>query len=252
MTRGRRVGVERVDSMADNPTSLGFDRFRPARSAPPDAVFFDFDGVIADTENIHIAAWEETLGEIGWELDDIDCSPAASIDDRVFFAEFLASRGVTDGDIEGWTARKQRRTIEALSRDPRIFPGVVEIVRALYDIIPLAVVTGTWRENVETALRTAGILDAFLMIVAKDDVKRPKPAPDCYRLALSSLGVASFRAAAIEDSITGYESATAAGMTCYLVGDRIAAEDRPPGAPVLESLADPRYVLRTLGFTDLQ
>lgn len=238
--------------MADNPTSLGFERSRPAPGAPPDAVFFDFDGVIADTENIHIAAWEETLVEIGWELDDVDCSPAASIDDRVFFAEFLASRGVTDGDIEGWTARKQRRTIAALSRDPRIFPGVVEIVRSLYDIVPLAIVTGTWRENVETALRKAGILDAFLLIVAKDDVERPKPAPDCYRLALSRLGVASYRAAAIEDSITGYDSATAAGMRCYLVGERVPAEDRPPGARVLESLADYRRVLRTLGFTDLQ
>src|SRR3954452_13561914 len=118
---------------------------------PPRAVPFDFDGVIADTENHHVAAWERTFGLMGWDVPPEVCARAMELDDRVFLAEVFASRQITDGNLEGWVRRKQELTVEMLRDAPRIYPGVRELVDRLRGKARLAVVTTTWRENITTA-----------------------------------------------------------------------------------------------------
>jgi HAD superfamily hydrolase (TIGR01509 family) len=187
---------------------------------PPRAVLFDFDGVIADTENHHIAAWQRTLLALGWEIPDEEASRSAEVDDRQFLRELFAARGVEGGDIEGWTRKKQKLTVELLRDAPRIYPGVIELIGNLRGRVRLAVVSGTWRENVEAVLATPSLAGEFELIVGKEDVKAVKPYPEAYLLALRKLRIGPADAVAIEDSPSGITAARAAGIPSVAVGHR--------------------------------
>src|SRR5262249_27907562 len=157
----------------------------------PRAVLFDFDGVLADTENIHVAAWEHTFGAMGWDVSPEDCARSMELDDRVFLAEVFARRSIADGDVLGWVRRTQGLTLRIAADSPRIYRGVPELVARLRGKARLAVVTTTWRENVAVVLGAAGLADDFEVIIGKEDVEAPKPDPACYRLALKRLKVAA-------------------------------------------------------------
>jgi beta-phosphoglucomutase len=213
---------------------------------PPRAVLFDFDGVIADTENLHVAAWERTFGLLGLEVPAGDCGRAAEIDDRDFLAEIFARKQIHDGDIDGWVRRKQELTLAMLADSPRIYPGIAALVQRLRGRVRLAVVSTTWRANIETVLRGADLADAFEVIVTKEDVSAPKPDPACYRLALTRLRLPASSAVALEDSPTGIASARAAGLRPIAVGHR-----RPPGdwtgdATYLPDLTDTEAALQAM------
>jgi HAD superfamily hydrolase (TIGR01509 family) len=186
----------------------------------PRAVLFDFDGVIADTENHHIAAWQRTLMALGWQVPDEVAARSAEVDDREFLRELFATQGIEDGDIEGWVRKKQVLTIALLKDAPRIYPGVIELVESLRGRVRMAVVSGTWRENVEAVLRACGLSDAFELIIGKEDVAAVKPQPEAYLLALRRLRVTAGKAVAIEDSPSGLAAARAAGIPCIAVGHR--------------------------------
>ena len=187
---------------------------------PPKAILFDFDGVIADTGNHHIAAWQRTLAIMGWHIADEVAVRSAEMDDREFLAEFFAQRGLTAGKIEDWVRRKQVLTVQLLKDAPRLFPGVVELVRKLEGRVRLAVVSSTWRENIEAVLGAASLAGSFDLIIGKEDVAAGKPAPDAYQLALKRLRLVARSTVALEDSPTGLASARAAGIRAIAVGHR--------------------------------
>jgi len=216
---------------------------------PPLAVLFDFDGVIADTENVHVAAWERTFGLMGWGVSPEDCARAASMDDRAFLAAIFAAKGVEGGDVEGWVGRKQAATLSMLADFPRVYPGVAELVRALAGKVRLGVVSTTWRANIAAVLDASGLADRFEVVVAKEDVEATKPDPECYRLALRRLDVKPSQAVALEDSATGLAAATGAGIRCVAVGHRLPEGAWSEGATFLNGLADPAEVEKALGLS---
>ena len=148
--------------------------------------------------------------------------------------------------MSGWTLRKQALTIAMLKDSPRLYPGVAALVQALRGRLRLAVVTGTWRANVETVLRASGLEDAFELIVAKEDVTAAKPAPDGYLLALKRLKLKPSSAVALEDSPGGLAAARAAGLRVVAVGHRRPAGDWVGDADYLENLARTERVLQVL------
>ena len=85
------------------------------------AVLFDFDGVIADTENVHVAAWQRTFGLMGWIESDEVCARAAEIDDRAFVREVFARRKI-EGDVEGWVAPQAGADPSDPQRLPQALP----------------------------------------------------------------------------------------------------------------------------------
>ncbi len=200
------------------------------------AVLFDFDGVIADTENVHIAAWERTFALLGWDVEPEVCVRAAEQDDFAFLADVFLEKGIEDGDVTGWIRRKQGITRELLASSPRIYPGVRELVAALHGKATLAVVSGTWRENLTTVLDAAGLAGAFSLVLGKEDVGRPKPDPEIYQLALKKLNVDANSAVAIEDSPTGLLSAKGAGLSVVAVGHRRPSPEWAEGAMFVPSL----------------
>jgi beta-phosphoglucomutase len=187
---------------------------------PPKAILFDFDGVIADTDNHHIAAWQRTLAVMGWQIADEVAARSAEIDDRAFLTELFAQRGIIESKIESWVRRKQVLTVQLLKEAPRLYPGVVDLVRQLQGRARLAVVSGTWRENITAVLGAAGLADSFDSIVGKEDVTAAKPAPDAYQLALKRLRLVAKSTVALEDSPSGLASARAAGIRAIAVGHR--------------------------------
>ena len=161
---------------------------------PTRAVLFDFDGVIADTENVHVAAWQRTFGLMGWLESDEACARAAEVDDRAFVAEVFARRKIDGGDVEGWVARKQELTAPAPGRLPQGLSRASPRWSSGSGAGPgSAVVTTTWRANVEAVLEASGLAEAFEFVVAKEDVEATKPDPEGYRLALTKLKLPASR-----------------------------------------------------------
>jgi HAD superfamily hydrolase (TIGR01509 family) len=214
----------------------------------PLAVLFDFDGVLADTENFHVAAWQRALAAIGWEVSDEQCAQAIELDDREFLAGIFASRKIEGGDVEGWVRRKQALTVAMLADSPRVYAGVAPLVRALKPQARLAVVSTTWRANIETVLAATGLAADFELIVGKEDVARVKPDPEGYALALERLGIAGKDAVALEDSAGGLSAARGAGLRTVAVGHRLPRGDWTGPAEYLPDLTRTADVLRALGF----
>ena len=212
------------------------------------AVIFDFDGVIADIENVHVAAWERTIALFGLVLDDDVCAAAAEVDDRVFFEQLLRAQGIETGDVEGWTARKQALTVDLLSGSPRLYPGVLNLVSTLRRRpgLRLGIVTTTWRANIEAVLAASGMSCAFEFVIAKEDVARPKPDPAGYLLALERLKLDARDIAAFEDSPTGLTAARAAGLRAIAVGHRRSEGEWCAGSAYLKDLRDTTAALDSL------
>ena len=216
---------------------------------PARALLFDFDGVIADTENHHVAAWQRTLCSLGWQVPDEIAARSAAIDDRDFLRELFASQQIEGGDIEGWVRKKQVLTVSLLRDAPRIYPGVHELVGRLRGRMRLAIVTGTWRENVEAVLAASGLAGAFELIVGKEAVERVKPDPEAYLLALRRLECSPSQVVAIEDSPSGLAAATAAGIPCIALGHRRAFGEWVEGAVYFSGLEPVSGLLQYLGLT---
>lgn len=184
----------------------------------PRAVLFDFDGVLADTANIHVAAWQRTFRVMGWHEADETCARAAEVDDRTFVAEVFARRKIEGGDVEGWARRKQALTVRLLSEGGHVVAGVADLVEQLRGQTRLGVVSTTWRANIVGVLDGAGLLDAFEFVIAKEDVHAAKPHPEAYRLALRLLDLEPGEVVAVEDSPSGLAAADAAGLRVVAVG----------------------------------
>jgi beta-phosphoglucomutase len=187
---------------------------------PLKAILLDFDGVIAETDNHHVAAWQRTLSTMGWQVADDVAARSAEIDDREFLTRLFAARGVVSDKIEDWVRRKQALTVQMLRHSPRLYPGSVELIRALRGRVKLAVVSGTWRENIQAVLEAAGLVECFDTVVGKEDIQAAKPAPEAYEVALKRLRIVARSAVAIEDSPAGAASARAAGIRVVAVGHR--------------------------------
>ncbi len=187
---------------------------------PPRAVLFDFDGVLADTENIHVAAWQRTFADLGWMVPDEVCARAVEVDDRLFLSEIFAERKIEGGDVEGWVRRKQRLTVAMLADSPRIYPGAAELVRRLSGRVRLGIVSTTWRENLDVVLAASGLADAFEVLVSKEDVAAVKPDPEGYLVALKRMRLPAEAVVALEVSAAGLQAARGAGLRAIAVGHR--------------------------------
>jgi beta-phosphoglucomutase len=216
---------------------------------PLKAVLFDFDGVIADTDNHHIAAWQRTLSAMGWQVVDEVAARAAEIDDRKFLAELFARHGLHSDKIDDWVRRKQALTVTMLRDSPRLYPGVADLIRKLHGSVRLAVVSGTWRENIQAVLDSSGLAGSFETIVGKEDVASVKPEPEAYLLALRRLRLSARSTVAIEDSPSGLASARAAGVPVIAVGHRHPFSDWVGDATYISGLEPVHGLLQHLGLS---
>ena len=211
-----------------------------------DAVVFDNDGLLLDTEEAWTRA-ETALFErhgstftIDHKRDLIGTSPTTSA------AKLELMLGMPGQGAALMEELHQQVMEEALAGVPPR-PGALELVEAVRAAgLPVGVASNSARAFVERVLSVAGLLDGhFDVVVTADDVENPKPAPDLYIAACAALGVEPERSAALEDSATGAAAAVAAGM--YVVAVPYFPDLPIDGASLtVESLADPR-VAEALG-----
>jgi beta-phosphoglucomutase len=180
---------------------------------PYEAIIFDFDGVLVDSEPVHYQCWLEILAPHGvtldWELYREHC---IGISDRAML-RMLCDKASGPLDFDKlWDdyPRKKELFRERMMHADAVAAEVRMLVKELGSSFKLAVVTSSGRREVEPILENAGILNRLGAVVYGDDVKNLKPAPDPYLLAVERLGVS--RALAIEDSQAGIASARAAGL----------------------------------------
>lgn len=189
---------------------------------PLRGIVFDFDGVIADTEPSHLAAFQDVLADTGLTLSAGDYYDRyLGYDDAGALQAIGCDQGrpLDAGDVRRLVAAKARR-FEALVRDGNVlFPGAAACIERLASVAPLGIASGALHAEIESILTAANLRDRFAAIVAADDVTRSKPAPDTYQRAVELLGAGATGATpstcvAIEDSVWGIEAAQAAGLPC--------------------------------------
>lgn len=178
-----------------------------------EALLFDFDGVLVDSEPVHWECWQEILAPFGASLDWSTYSEhCIGITDRAMLA-FLCGLSDPPLDFEALWAqypRKKRMFRDRMTRADALEPAVRDLISELRRTHLVAVVTSSANTEVEPILEAAGVLFSLDAVVYGNDVMRHKPFPDPYRLAMRRLGVE--RGLAIEDSRAGIESAKAAGL----------------------------------------
>src|SRR5262245_6068984 len=187
---------------------------RALEAMAPRAVLFDFNGVLLEDEHCHWRAFREVLRPLGVVLRrSVYDARYLVFDDRTALRRMLRDARIGKASVDSLLFRK-RQIYRQLARGLSIDPRSVRLVRALARVVPVAIVSGAIRSEVQGALRRAGLGRLFGAVVTAEDVERPKPSPDGYRLALRLLGLRNGRGSvAIEDSPGGARAARASGLT---------------------------------------
>jgi beta-phosphoglucomutase len=150
----------------------------------PLAVFFDFDGVIVNSEPLHFYAFHETLQECGIDLSEEEYyNELIGFDDRGALRYCFEKRGRQLGPktFLHLMTRKSKVMMELIhQRKFKALPGVEEFVRGIWRHYPLAICSGALREEIETMLEGISLRDCFQTIVAAEDVTEGKPNPEGY------------------------------------------------------------------------
>lgn len=186
------------------------------------AVIFDFDGVIVDTERLHHAALDRVLRPLGLGISwDEYVQTYIGFDDRgVFINRFAKAGRALPADEQARLVERKAGMFHVMVSEeaPAPFPGVVELIRALAGRIPLALCSGALRSDIEPVFQSLRLHGLFDLMVTADDVPMSKPDPACYRLAVERLSQRHGRALApghclaIEDTPAGITSAKEAGL----------------------------------------
>lgn len=180
-----------------------------------EAVIFDFDGVLADTEALHFTAFRDVFAERGWPLSERDyLERYLGYDDRGLIVEYGRDHrlNISPDLADAILAEKSTAYRSRLSAMSVLYPGARECVARLSARFPLGIATGSLRDEVIDILTAAELLHAFRAIVAADDGAGSKPSPAPYLAVAQRIAIPANRCVAIEDSPGGLSAARAAGM----------------------------------------
>ncbi|SEP66382.1 haloacid dehalogenase superfamily, subfamily IA, variant 3 with third motif having DD or ED [Devosia sp. YR412] len=208
------------------------------RLAPFEAVIFDMDGTLLDTESVFKTIVFEVCTELGFEMTDAVHMSMVGGSHENTNRLLLESYGVSFP----YTLFDERCRVIMRERSHGgvpVKPGALELVRELNERkIPTAVATSSRNPHAQHHLTAAGLFDLFETIVTRDDVVNPKPHPEPYLTAARRLGVDPLKCLALEDSHAGVRAAHAAGMQTVMVPDLVhpSEEIRALGIAVMESL----------------
>ncbi len=198
------------------------------------AVIFDFDGVITDSEILHLEAFNRVLAQYDVEitvedyykdylgLTDVECFKALADEGRL---------KVETQEIENFVKQKNEIFEETLKADSRIIEGVVDFLEMLrQNSVRMAICSGSLLAEIELILKQAQLGRFFEVIVSADEIEKGKPDPEGYLLALERLNqndnnaILPDECIVIEDSHWGLEAAKAAGMHTVAVTNSFDAE----------------------------
>ena len=208
------------------------------------AIVFDFDGVIADSEPLHLRAFQQTLA-----THDVTLSPEdyygkyLGYDDVGVFAHVARDNGVelTTDQIAALVADKGEHIQQMLHGGEVLFAGAARFVRQAAAAVPIAIASGAQRHEIEEILEATHLREHFSIIVAAGDTARGKPSPDPYARALQLLrqsngALVAGQCVAIEDSRWGLASARGAGLRCVGVTTSYPESELPGAELIVDGL----------------
>ena len=197
------------------------------------AIIFDFDGVIANSERLHLRAFQQTLDGTPLTLTtDAYYAHYLGFDDHGVFRQLAADQGqaLDEADLDALVIAKGHRYDTLAAAGEMLFPGAADFIRAAAARAPIAVASGAQTHEIDDVLGQAGLRALFLAVVGADQTPNSKPAPDPYLEAFARLGritgrtLLPTRTVAIEDSRWGLESARAAGLRTVAVSTTYPAD----------------------------
>ena len=190
------------------------------------ATLFDYNGVLANDESVHLAAFQDALVPLGIALTEADYwAKYLGFDDVGAFGAILMDAGrPLDGALVSELVEAKRPLYRARAEASLpLFPGAAALIRRRAAAGPVGIVSGALRDEIELGIDALAVRDVIVSVVAAEDTRASKPDPHGYLLgieALSKLVPASVaqRALVIEDSLAGIEAAKSAGLPCIAVG----------------------------------
>ncbi len=196
------------------------------------AIVFDFDGVLSDSEPLHLRATQEVLSALDIELTREEYyTQLLGYNDEDCFRIIAERRGWALGEsqIAALVFEKARVFERLIENADMLCPGAIECVRRMAAEFPLGIASGALKGEIVSVLRRAGLEQHFRFIVGSGDTPSSKPAPDPYVRAAELHGVAPRECVAIEDSRWGLESARIAGLRTVGITHTYPAQEL--GAP---------------------
>ncbi len=190
------------------------------------AIVFDFDGVIADSERLHLRSYQDILAPEGVTVSAEDYyARYLGYDDGGVFKAIGKDQGLPmdDGRVTTLIARKGQRYAALAAAGEMLFPGAADFIRLAAAAVPIAIASGALTHEIEDVLERAGLRSLFPVIVGADQTSRGKPSPDPYLTAFARLrahtgrDLVAWRSVAIEDSKWGLVSARGADLRCVAV-----------------------------------
>jgi HAD superfamily hydrolase (TIGR01509 family) len=194
-----------------------------------EAVLFDCDGVLVDSETITNGVLRDMLEELGWKLSAEECMRTfigKALRDEVALIEARTGKALTDE----WLASFRARRDALLSVQVTPIRGAMAAVTGLHSALQgrIACASGADRKKVELQLTRCGFMRYFEgRIFSGHELPRSKPAPDVYLAAAAAVDVAPSRCLVVEDTVTGVTAGVAAGATVYGYSPPEAGHDAP-------------------------
>jgi beta-phosphoglucomutase len=205
------------------------------------AVVFDFDGVLADTEPLHLAAYQEIFSDLGVELPPEEYyEHYVGYDDEGMFRRMSSIREwqLSEEQIRALIVQKSAVFDQVIARTDVLYPGAQACVEQLANSYPLGIASGALKHEIEMILQRGGLRQHFAFIVASGDTPESKPRPDPYLRAAVLHGLPPAQCVAIEDSRWGIEAAKAAGMACVAITNTYDASQLAAADQVIGSLEE--------------
>ncbi len=188
------------------------------------AIIFDMDGVIIDSEPLHERAYLEIFAEMGYaDRHGVNFDDYLGRTDKALIEDFI-SRHKPAYTLEHLSDWKKNRFLEIMREEEPIFEDLPELVARLAGKYPMAVASGSLHPVIDAVLAMKNLRSHFRFCVSSSDVARGKPAPDIFLRAASLLQVPPSACCVIEDSSPGVTAAVAAGMQVIAITNSLPRE----------------------------
>lgn len=212
------------------------------------AIVFDFDGIIVDSEPLHYRAFQKVLHPLGagfpWEA---YLEKYMGFDDRDAFREAFRVAGIPLSDtlLAELVAQKAALFQDVAADGVSPYPGVIQLIKAVSGVIPVALCSGALRSDIEPVLGMLSLGAAFDCMVTAEEVPASKPDPASYLLALKKLqqrfpaaAISAAESVAIEDTPAGITSASRAGLKVLSVTNSYPAAALAGADLIVDSLTE--------------
>lgn len=188
-----------------------------------EAVIFDMDGVLVDSEPLHMEAWHEVLTRQGVDVAPSVLARGIGVSDEDFSRRLRSDLLIAETAAQ-LLAQKRAAYLVLARESVQLLPGALALVDALSHRCRLGLATSSPRAEAELMLDRFELRPYFQSVCSGDDVPRVKPFPDCFLLSAHQLGVTPSQCVALEDSPTGVQAAKAAGIPVVAIA---STHDRP-------------------------